>query len=81
MFHWSLSHVSCYHYSYLWMKNGYPMSYTTHTYIVPGTGNLHFEVPTILDEGYYQCIAENQNGKVMSTVTQLTKISKLLIHR
>ena len=65
-----------YNFRYSWYKNGEHMSYTTYIYIQPGTGNLVFEVPTILDEGYYQCMAENQNGKVVSQKTKLTKISK-----
>ena len=70
---------SIYNFRYSWYKNGEHMSYTTYIYIQPGTGNLIFEVPTILDEGYYQCMAENQNGKVVSQKTKLTKISKCQI--
>ena len=56
------------------MKNGEELTYGGNLNV--NDGNLVFDSPSVFDIGYYQCIASNQYGKAMSTVTKAQFICK-----
>ncbi|XP_067119925.1 neuroglian-like isoform X2 [Centruroides vittatus] len=62
--------------TYQWMKNGKKFDYMTYDRRISqqaGIGTLVFTKPDDIDEGIYQCLAENEHGIAVSNTVFLRK--------
>ncbi|XP_023211020.1 neuroglian-like [Centruroides sculpturatus] len=62
--------------TYQWMKNGKKFDYMTYDRRISqqaGIGTLLFTKPDDIDEGIYQCLAENEHGIAVSNTVFLRK--------
>jgi hypothetical protein len=62
--------VSC---RYQWLRNGEPLNLNLPNIKLLAEGTIEILQASILDEGYYQCLAENQYGTAVSNVIRLQR--------